>query len=114
MTKLAFQSLALKKTSRNLVKRNLANPLPGIEVGIPVTIFQNIFTNNHYGYDITNSKMLLLQFGSAYLTYGFDRFFDSQDPLETAENKQQLYKYYNDNKVNIITTLCIIFTYTFC
>ena len=65
MTKLAFQSLALKKTSRNLVKRNLVNPLPGIEVGIPVTIFQNIFTNNHYGYDITNSKMLLLQFGSA-------------------------------------------------
>ena len=56
--------------------------------------------------------MLLLQFGSAYLTRGFDRLFDSQDPLETAENKQKLYKYYNDNKVNIITTLCIIFTYT--
>lgn len=113
MAKLAFQSFQpMKKSSRNLVKRNLANPLPGIEVGIPVTIFQNIFTTNHYGYDITNAKMLLLQFGSAYLTYGFDRLFDSQDPLETAENKQKLYKYYNDNKVNIITTLCIIFTYT--
>ena len=49
MAKLAFQSFQLSwtKSSRNLVKRNLANPLPGIEVGIPVTLFQNIFTTNH-------------------------------------------------------------------
>ena len=101
----------VKKTSQTLVKRNFNNPLPGIEVGIPVTIFENIFTTNHYGFDITTPKILLLQFGTAYLTYGFDRLFDS-DETTNATNKKELYKYYNDNKASIITSLSIIFVYT--
>ena len=111
MIKTAFQYPTSKKYTR-VIKRDFSNPLPGIEVGFPVTIFENIFTNMHYGYDITTPKILLLQFGCAYLTYGVDRLMDSYDPLEIAENKQDLYNYYKENRNSIITTLTIVFVYT--
>ena len=34
------------------------NPFPGTELSIPLLIFQNIFTNLHYNYDITNMNSL--------------------------------------------------------
>ena len=58
---LAFQSyLPIIKKNKYLTKTNLVNPLPGVEVGIPLTIYENIFTNLHYGYDITTPKILAL------------------------------------------------------
>ena len=34
--------------------------LNGFDIGIPINIFHNLFTNIHYGYDITNVKTTLL------------------------------------------------------
>ena len=40
----------------------VANPLNGLEIGIPLNIFSNIYTNLHYGYDVTTIKSVLIQF----------------------------------------------------
>ena len=38
------------------------NWINGLDVGIPLNLISNIFTNLHYDYDITTSKLLVLQF----------------------------------------------------
>ena len=42
---------------------NSANLLNDFNTGFPLNIFQNVFTNIHYGYDITTPKLIVLQFG---------------------------------------------------
>ena len=92
----------------------IANPLNGLEIGIPLNIFSNIYTNLHYGYDITNIKTILLQFLFGYYAYGNDRL---KDALEYNENryettKEDLYNIIINNKeiyditINL-TFLCI-------
>lgn len=49
----------------------------GIDVGIPLNIVDNIFTNLHYGHDISTPKIILLQFLIGYYTYGKDRYKDA-------------------------------------
>ena len=44
----------------------------GIEIGIPLNIYQNIFTHNHYGKEIMNPGLISLQFLLGYYTYGKD------------------------------------------
>ena len=43
-----------------------ANPVVGLDVGIPLNILQNIFTSLHYGFDITTFKLILIQFLIGY------------------------------------------------
>jgi hypothetical protein len=110
MKKFAFQSsLLLINKKRNISPLMLQNPLPGLEVGIPLTICENIFTTLHYGYDITTPRIVALEFGFAYFAYGCDRLFDAYDPLETNENKQQLYEYYRNNKKLIGASLIAVY-----
>ena len=111
MKKLAFQNNLFKKKSIKTINY-LQNPLPGIEVGIPLTITENVFTNLHYGYDITTPKILFLQFSFSYLTYGIDRLYDSFDPVETNKDKQALYDYYRNNKNTVILTLILTYLFT--
>lgn len=89
----------LKKPSNNL---KMVNPFPGSDIGIPLNIFQNIYTNIHYGFDITTTKTVLLQFLIGYYTYGNDRFKDALDykkiEFTTTDNKKNLYKYILDNE----------------
>lgn len=74
--------------------------LNGFDIGIPINIFHNLFTNIHYGYDITNVKTTLLLFAIGYYTYGKDRYKDALEyeerPFET--NKKELYDYILKNK----------------
>ena len=60
------------------------NPLVGIDMGIPLNIIQNVFTNLHYGYDITKIQSIILQFLIGYYTYGKDRY---RDALVYEKNK---------------------------
>lgn len=93
----------IRKGSSKLIKSNKlinkvhysVNPLNGLDLGIPLNILQNVFTNLHYGYDITTSKIIILQFLIGYYTYGKDRYKDAleynENPFET--DKKELYEY---------------------
>jgi hypothetical protein len=95
------------QTMLNKVK-SFQNPLPGIEIGIPMIIYENIFTHAHYGYDISNWKTNILLCAVGYFTYGTDRFFDSQtnsNLSQLSDSKKKLYTYINTNKHIIKTSL---------
>lgn len=98
-----------KLITRKITKLSMVNPLPGSDIGIPLNIFQNIYTNLHYGYDITTPKSIILQFLIGYYTYGKDRYYDAleyeKNKFET--NKKNLYDYINNNKYLIYSTLNI-------
>ena len=113
MRTLFFCVPSLSNTKTRSLVTNMQNPLPGAEVGIPLTLFENIFTNMHYGYDITTSKIILLQFAFAFITYGSDRFRDAYDPLELKADKQKMYEYYRDNKEFIAFSLAAAYFLTF-
>lgn len=92
-------------------------PLNGIEIGIPLNIFSNIYTHLHYGYDITSIKIILLQFLIGYYTYGKDRYNDAiqsnNNNVVVKEKKKKLYEDINQNKDLYSNTinfslLCII------
>ena len=75
--------------------KSITNPLPGLDIGIPLTIFQNTFTSLHYGESIVTTRDVLLQFLIGYYVYGSDRYSDA---LEYCENpystpKKDLYEY---------------------
>lgn len=96
-------------------KLNSIEPIQGIEIGIPLNIFSNIFTNLHYGMDVTNLKIILLQFLIGYYTYGKDRYNDAiyskENNIEIKEKKKQLYEDINNNKnvYNISINLSLTF-----
>tara|TARA_B100001057_G_scaffold198759_3_gene199350 strand:- start:21097 stop:21948 length:852 start_codon:yes stop_codon:yes gene_type:complete len=78
--------------------------LTGIEIGIPLNIFSNIFTNLHYGYDVTNWEVVFMQFVLGFYTYGKDRYYDAleykKNPYNTS--KVELYEnIYNSKEVYI-------------
>ncbi len=92
-----FKILPRKSTLRRLSivsKLNIPNEglLKGFEIGIPLNIISNVYTNLHYGYDITTFKMVSLQFLLGYYTYGLDRYSDALD--------YQKNKYVTDKKDN--------------
>ena len=72
----------------------------GIEIGIPMNIFQNIFTNNHYGKEIMNPELIILQFLIGFYTYGKDRYLDALewDKKKYITRKQELFQYLIENK----------------
>ena len=102
-----------KKNLKTFTKTYYQNPLPGTEVGIPLLLFENIFTNIHYGYDITTPEIVFLEFAFAFLTYGFDRLQDSYDVVEIKADKQELYSYFRENKDNIVSALMTTYFITF-
>lgn len=97
-------------SNKNVIR--MMNPLPGLEIGVPLNIFQDIFTNIHFGKDIVTSELVILQFAIGYFTYGTDRFLDSQDEIDIEKSKKkELYHYLNENKKFIISTLMISYFY---
>tara|TARA_Y100000816_G_C26052080_1_gene551730 strand:- start:377 stop:1216 length:840 start_codon:yes stop_codon:yes gene_type:complete len=103
-----------KYTNKSPTILNAANPIVGLDMGIPLNMIQDIFTNIHYGYDITTFKSIVLQFLIGYYTYGKDRY---KDALEYNENKfdtpkmilfEFLIKYKDFYKLSYDTTLLII------
>lgn len=109
VSKTATKSLSHVKHS-NLVMYD--NPFPGIEMGFPLTIFESIFTKNHYGFNIVNIQSILLQFAIGYFTYGGDRFFDSFDE-NPVEAKAEFYGNIQKNKYLIGSTLFLTYIYLY-
>lgn len=96
----------------NLIKKNtpfkmITNPLPGVDIGIPLTIFQQTYSYLHYGKTILNGKGILIQFIVGFYAYGGDRYIDAQLYQHSPFNstKTELYKYINDNSSNIAFSL---------
>lgn len=87
------------------------NILTGFDIGIPLNIFSNIFTNLHYGYDITTAKSILIQFLLGYYTYGKDRYNDALEYIDNPYNstKTQLYNFIYDYREIYNVTLSITF-----
>ncbi len=100
------------RNMKQIIHRNKPVPckmmVTGIDIGIPLNLISNVFTNLHYGYDVTTTKMVLLQFLIGYYTYGKDRYKDAlefeETPIET--NKQNLYR--------SILQYRHIYTFTYC
>lgn len=69
--------------------------IQGADIGIPLNIITNIFTNLHYGQEIITPHMVSLQFLIGYYTYGKDRYKDALEyesaPYLVSESKQELY-----------------------
>lgn len=78
----------------------------GLDIGIPLNIFSNIFTNLHYGYDITTPKIIGIQFLLGYYTYMKDRYGDAIEYYENPFNtsKIEFYNYiYNNREIYQLT-----------
>lgn len=90
---------------------NDANLFTGFDIGIPLNIFSNIFTNLHYGYDITSPKSILIQFLLGYYTYGKDRYSDALEYIANPYNttKEELYNFIYTNRDNYNITLSLSF-----
>ena len=88
-------SLKTNKLPSRIVVPQMVNPLVGIDMGIPLNIIQNVFTNLHYGYDITTFKAILLQFLIGYYTYGKDRYRDAlvYETNKYDTPKKELFEY---------------------
>lgn len=90
------------------------NPLVGIDMGIPLNIIQNVFTNLHYGYDITTIQSIILQFLIGYYTYGKDRYRDAlvyeKNKYDTPKKElfEYLLKYKELYKLSYDVTFIII------
>ena len=112
----AFLTSRLPVIKKANLNNNLKmiNPLPGSDIGVPLNIFQNVYTNLHYGYDITTMKNVGLQFLIGYYTYGNDRYQDALEYSKTKYNttKTELYQYINDNRNFIKSSLDISFGLT--
>ena len=113
LNKPLFRQLSLRnkmlinKKSISTTSMYVMNPLPGLDIGIPLTIFENAYTTLHYGENIVTAKSVLLEFLIGYYVYGTDRY---QDALEYAikpysTTKKDLYDYINSHKRLMIVTL---------
>lgn len=104
-----------KNYIRYPTKLNSVEPIQGVEIGIPLNIFSNIFTHLHYGEDVTTLKIILLQFLIGYYTYGKDRYNDAiyskENNIEIKDKKKGLYEDINNNKniYNITINFSLIF-----
>ena len=56
---------------------------------MPLNIIDNVFTNLHYGYDVTTLRVVILQFLIGYYTYGKDRYKDAIEHYEVFDGKNE-------------------------
>lgn len=95
-------------TKRQTIK-SIMNPLPGLDIGIPLTIFQNAYTSLHYGENIITTRDVLLQFLVGYYVYGSDRYNDALEYCESPYStpKKDLYEYIFMNQDMMQQTLSL-------
>lgn len=82
-------------------KMSKKSDLPGAELGVPLNIFQYIASYNHYGTNIINPQLIVLQFLIGFYTYGKDRYYDAIAANNTGigyGSKKDLYDYILENK----------------
>jgi len=80
---------------------NKTTSIPGLQIGIPLTILSTLFTQQHYGFSIINWKLIMLQFIIGLYTYGSDRYYDALEykrkPFETT--KAKTYEFILSNEI---------------
>lgn len=92
--------------------------LPGLELSIPLYLFEKIFTTLHYGEVVDIENIFIIEVLLGYLTYGTDRFIDAlayekNSKLDITETKKKLYNEILDNKEFVFGTLSICYIITF-
>jgi len=119
MTFITNSLIPMHKPKINYLQNNIVASdtiLTGFDIGIPLNIFSNIFTNLHYGYDITNIQNVLVQSLIGYYTYTKDRYDDALEYEINVFNttKSELYKFMLKNKefykISIILSYVAFFT----
>lgn len=107
-----YYNSIIKKRNSNILA---VSPLNGLDIGIPLNLFSNIYTNLYYGYDITTTSSILLQFLLGYYTYGKDRYSDAieyyLDPYEIDKEKKELYTLLYNNREFYNFTINISFIF---
>lgn len=103
MTFISNSLIPIQKPRINYLHNNILASdtiLTGLDIGIPLNIFSNIFTNIHYGYDITSFQSVFVQSLIGYYTYTKDRYDDALDYYEKPFNttKYELYEFMLKNK----------------
>jgi hypothetical protein len=110
-----YKPIINNQISRDNIFMSDATLFTGIDIGVPLNIFSNVFTNLHYGYDITSEKTILIQFLLGYYTYGRDRYNDALEyvasreknelMIDVAQSKQELYTFIYNNRDRYNITL---------
>ena len=91
------------------------NLYSGLELGIPLSIFEYIFTYNHFGHNIVDFKDIFLLSLIGYVTYGCDRYLDQLEyfskgkVIEISENKKILFHFLKDNKYDVLRAFVLSF-----
>jgi len=103
------------KQIKNIVKENPIffdrNFYSGLELGLPLSIFEYTFTYNHFGSNIVGFKDICFLSLIGYVTYGCDRFLDSIEYYDKDKNiqvddkKKNLYEFLHDNKYDVLRGL---------
>lgn len=97
----------------NILMLNNNNPIIGSGLGIPLNILQYIYTNTHYGENIVNLDLIILQFCIGIFTYGTDRFLDALEYSDyNLDNKKKKYYDYLVKNKNI-NFIIIILSYLY-
>lgn len=104
-----YKPIMNNQRSRHNIFMSDATLFTGIDIGVPLNIFSNVFTNLHYGYDITTEKTILIQFLLGYYTYGRDRYSDALEYIASPDRynttKQELYRFIYKNRDSYNITL---------
>ena len=79
--------------SNKNITLDIYNPIIGANMGIPLNILQYIYTTSHYGENIINLKLILLQFAIGIFTYGSDRFYDALEYQKICNNTDYIFNY---------------------
>ena len=79
--------------SNKNITLDIYNPIIGANIGIPLNILQYIYTTSHYGENIINLKLILLQFAIGIFTYGSDRFYDASEYQKISNNTDYILNY---------------------
>lgn len=93
------------------------NLYSGLELGIPLSIFEYTFTYNHFGFNIVDLKDFLLLSLIGYVTYGCDRYLDhidyynNNEIIQINDNKKTLFEFFKKNNYDVLRTL--FFSYFF-
>ena len=86
---------------------------PAIGTGIPLIIYEEVFTHLHYNENILTSTDIGISLSLAFLAYGYDRLRDavSYDIQTTSQSKQLIYDSINDIRGIYISALVFVFLY---
>ena len=107
------QYLDLKKLKQKAVSISSALS-PGFETGVPIVIYEDIFTRLHYNEHILNTELVEISVLLAFFAYGFDRLRDAleddtliNEDAITNNDKKEMYDTIRENKTVIISILLL-------